>query len=113
MRYRLFVVGFFFLAITLSACKKNSNSENRCHPDAITVRQIVNKQAMIKLTAMIEPVYLVEEGTIDTRLIPCNLPQEFYQSDLLVTISGEVKATPQIGPGPCCVENFVITKITR
>jgi len=36
---------------------------------------------------------------------------EFYQNDLQVIISGDVKATPQ--SGFCCNENFVITKITR
>lgn len=69
---------------------------------------------MVKLTATVtEPVYLVEEGTIDTRLIPCNFPMEFYQNDLQVNISGEVKSTQQIGSAPCCAENFVIKEISR
>jgi hypothetical protein len=113
MRQVLFIVSLFGLAITINACKKKSDADTNCLPTATTVRQIINKQATIKLTAMINPVYLVEDGAIDTKLIPCNFPQEFYENDLRVTISGEVKATAQVGPGPCCSENFVITSITR
>ena len=58
-------------------------------------------------------VRAVEQGSIDTKLLPCNLPMEFIQDGLQVVISGEVKSTPQSGFGPCCTENFVITKITR
>jgi len=39
--------------------------------------------------------YIVEESTIDNRLNPGNLVQKFRVDNLLVTISGEVKATPQ------------------
>lgn len=112
MRQRLFIVSLFGLTITVNACKK-SDAETGCLPTTTTIRQIINKQATIKLTAMINSVYLVEDGTVDTKLIPCNLPQEFYENDLRVTISGEVKASPQVGPGPCCSENFVITSIMR
>jgi hypothetical protein len=96
---------------TLS-CKK-AKSPSDCSPGAPTVRQILNKQATIKVTAMIHPVYIIEDGAIDTKLIPCNFPMEFYQADLRVTISGEVKQTVQPAGMPCCMEYFVITKITR
>jgi hypothetical protein len=112
MRLSLSIIGLLTLVITFTSCKKN-NSVPSCLPNATTTRQIVNKQATIKLTATINAVYLVEDGAIDTKLIPCNFPQGFYENDLRVIISGEVKATPQVGPGPCCSENFVITSITR
>ena len=57
--------------------------------------------------------YIIEEGTIDTRLNPCILDKEFQQNNLKVKISGEVKLTIQGGPSPCCLENFVITKISK
>lgn len=95
-----------------SSCKKDKSS-TECFHGAVTVRQITNKQAVVKLTATVNPVWLIEQGSIDTKLIPCNFPMEFYQNDLQVIISGEVKSTPQAGPGPCCLENFVITKISR
>ena len=62
---------------------------------------------------MINSVYIIEQGYIDSKLIPCNLPMEFYQNDLQIVISGDVKSTIQGGPGSCCNENFVITKISR
>lgn len=97
----------------LISCKKEDKATD-CFPDTSTVRVIDNKKAVVKLTATaVEPVYLVEEGTIDTRLVPCNFPMEFYQHDLQVIVSGEVKVTHQTGSVPCCAENFVITKISR
>ena len=111
MRHILTVQTFLILAIVLNSCKKN-NTANECFSGVPTIRQITDKPAVIKVTATIYAVYIVEQGAIDTRLIPCNLPKEFIQNDLQVTISGEVKNTPQ-GSGPCCAENFVITKITR
>ena len=112
MRHYVALITFFLLATIVSSCKKDRNS-TECFPGATTVRQITNKQAVIKVTAMINPVYIIEQGSIDTKLIPCNLPMEFYQNDLQVIISGDVKSRQQAGPGPCCDENFVITKISR
>jgi hypothetical protein len=112
MRHLLTLITFFILVTIVSSCQKDKES-SKCFPRATTVRQITNKQAVIKVTAMINPVYIIEQGSIDTKLIPCELPMEFYQNDLQVIISGEVKSTPQVGPGPCCTENFVITKISR
>lgn len=102
-----------FASLAMPSCKKEDKA-TACFADMATTRKISNKRATVKLTAtMTEPVYLVEEGTIDTRLLPCNLPMEYYQHDLQVTISGDVKATTQTGPAPCCAENFVITAISR
>jgi hypothetical protein len=113
MRHLLPIMALFSLVIIVSSCKKDKNSSAPCFPDAATVRKITNKQAVIKLTATINPVWIIEQGSIDTKLIPCNFPMEFYQNDLQVVISGDVKSTLQSGPAPCCNENFVITKITR
>ena len=101
----------FIVIIISSACNKDKKPE-AC-ADGPSVRQVINKRAVIKLTATVHPVYLIEEGAIDTKLVPCNFPTELYQDDLQVIISGEVKATPQPSGMPCCFENFVITKITR
>jgi len=98
------------LVIIVGSCKKGKKTTG-CFPDATTVRKISNKRAVIKLTATINPVWIIEQGAIDTKLIPCNFPIEFYQNELQVIISGEVKSTPQVGV--CCTENFVITKISR
>ena len=96
----------------LYSCKKDNNKIDDCFPNSTTSRQILNKPATIKQ----QPgglFYIVEQGTIDTKLNPCNLTPEFQVDNLLVIISGDVKATVQGGPGPCCTENFVITKIAR
>lgn len=112
MRHFLTLIAFFILMINVSSCKKDKNSTG-CFPGAVTVRQIINKQAVIKLTATVNPVWIIEQGSIDTKLIPCNFPVEFYQNDLQVVISGDVKSTQQVSGVPCCNENFVITKISR
>jgi hypothetical protein len=93
------------------SCKKEDKADG-CFPGAATVREITNRPAVIKVTATVNPVYLVEQGSIDTKLIPCNLPKEFIEHDLQVIVSGQVKETKQ-GDGPCCSENFIITKITK
>lgn len=108
-----FWIALFVLFSLPMSCKKEKEVAG-CFADEPTTRKIINKRATVKLTAtMTEPVYLVEEGSIDTRLLPCNLPMEFYQHDLPVTVSGEVKAARQTGQVPCCAENLVITAITR
>lgn len=95
-----------------NSCKKYIYSTECLAGDPI-VRLITNKQAVIKLNATVNLVWIIEQGSVDNKLIPCNLPMEFYRDGLQVIISGEVKSTPQAGPEPCCTENFVITKITR
>ena len=97
------------LTILFYSCKKNESSKTDCFPNDNTTRQIISKQASIRLTN--GQFYIVEQGAIDTKLIPCNLPQEFQVNNLQVTISGDVKATIQDGQAPCCSENFVISKI--
>jgi len=107
------LLSLLFLFILVISCKKEERG-SECFPGTPTTRVITNKRAVVKLTATItEPVYLVEEGTLDSRLIPCNFPVEFYQHDLQVNISGEVKATQQMASTPCCAENLIITKISR
>jgi hypothetical protein len=111
MRYTL---NLMVLLLLLVSCKKEKdNSFTVCSPDAITIRQILNNQAIIKVTGTIYGVYLLEQSTIDTKLIPCNLPIEFVQDNLQVVISGDVKFRPHIVNEPCCIENLVITKISR
>jgi hypothetical protein len=110
MRYSFILL---LLMTLLNRCKKNDKLSENCFSGAPTIRQILNKQAIIKITAPNASPYLVETGSIDGKLIPCNLPSEFNQNDLLVTISGEVKQRTQSGLEPCCSENLFITKITR
>lgn len=106
------LIALFILITIVDACKKQKETTG-CFPNASTVRQISNKKAVIKLTATVNPVWLIEQGSIDTKLIPCNFPMEFYEDGLAVIISGEVKSTATVASEPCCNENFVITKISR
>ena len=108
---------FYSLSLVLApfficSCKKDKANSNDCFPNVTTTRTILNKPATIKL----QPggvFYIVEQGTIDTKLNPCNLTTEFKVDNLQVTITGEVKATIQGGPGPCCTDDFYITKISK
>jgi hypothetical protein len=103
----ILIVGIAFIS-----CKKDSTETNDCFPNSTTARQIVNKPATVKQQAG-GLFYIIEHGTIDTKLNPCNLATEFKVNNLQVTISGDVKVTVQGGPGPCCTDDFVIKKITR
>jgi len=115
MRISLSVLSIFIIILSFCSCKKNTDKTSACDPNAATTRTITSKKALVKLTATATyPVYLTEEGTIDTRLVPCNFPMgEYYQDGLQVIISGEVKATNLMAFGPCCFESFVITSITK
>ncbi len=97
------------------ACKKGeSSSHQNCDTGAATIRTIVSKKATVKLTATAtHAIYLVEEGAVDTKLIPCSIGMEYYQNDLSVIISGEVKQTKPDGMSPCCMENIVLTSISK
>lgn len=108
-KYLSFPVALTILVL-FGACKKENEGE--CSSGAPTIRQITDKRAVVKVTATMIPVYLLEENTIDTWLIPCNLPQEYFQHDLEVIISGDVKTMPRDG-GPCCKESIIITKISK
>jgi hypothetical protein len=109
MRQSLILFTVFFIAISCLSCKKVTNAPDNCSTESVTIRTITNKQATIKLTD--DACYIIEDGTIDTRLKPCTLQQDFQVNDLRVTISGMVKSA--VNTGVCCTENFVLTKIER
>jgi len=105
MRLLFSILTFTVSATFFVSCKKE-DKKKECFPGVTTVRQIADKSAVVKVTATVNVVYLVEQGAIDTKLIPCNLPKDYMQNDLQVIVSGDVKATQQ-GFSPCCSENFV------
>ena len=95
--------------IGLISCDKNNDTVKSCFLEFVTTRTIVNKAASIRL--MNNNYFSTEKGTIDTRLFPCRLADEFKIDGLAVIVSGDAKNT--LADGPCCVENFVIRKITK
>lgn len=98
--------------LLLTNCKKETGTAIvDCLPNQATTRQIINQSAVVKLIN--GEAYLVEQGAIDSRLKPCNLPDSLAIQDLSVTISGAVKASIQWPGMPCCTDNFVITAIRR
>ena len=109
--YKLALFTFLIPTMLVSSCKKEDNTTitAQCFTDIATTRQINNKPA--KVLAVGSEFYIIEENTIDTRLNPCNLEQAFQVNNLPVTISGDVKTTPQAGI--CCTDNFVITQIKK
>lgn len=112
MKSKIYTLPLVLGLLLICACKKDKAQANKCFSNATTVRQVLNKQATVKQQST-GLFYIIEQGTIDTKLNPCNLTPEFQIDNLLVTISGDIKSTIQGGPSPCCTENFVITKITR
>lgn len=108
-RCKFTFIGFLFFMAFASSCNKEDDIPAQCLTDISTVRKINNKPA--KVMAVGSQFYIIEENTIDTMLNPCNLKKEFQVHDLSVTISGDVKETPR--EGVCCIDDFVITKISR
>lgn len=108
---KTFLLGICVLLCFLSACKKSNNEVVNCYPDALTIRSIINKPATVRQLSSGE-FYLIEAGTIDSRLIPCELPEAFKINNLNVFVTGEVKGILQPPLAPCCSEGFVIFKIT-
>jgi hypothetical protein len=94
----------------LVSCKKAKQSTNNCYPNELVARVVQLKNATIQ-KAPNGIFYIVEDNIVDDKLQPCNLPIEFQLDGLLVKISGNVKATLQIGTGPCCTNHFEITHI--
>jgi hypothetical protein len=113
----LLTIGLF--SLLFYSCKKNDTNTTDyfpnttgCFLNASTERKIIDKPATV-IEQGVGVFYIVEQGTIDTRLNPCNLPDACRVNNLQVTISGDVKTTVQGAPAPCCTDDFVITKITR
>ncbi|KYP15742.1 hypothetical protein [Flavihumibacter sp. CACIAM 22H1] len=107
-------VGLFTIVLLIAAGCGKENKPDSCNSSQATVRKIVDKKAVVRVTdRATEPVYLVEAGTIDSRLIPCTLALEYYLDGLEVTISGEVKAAVHLASTPCCAAPIVLTKISK
>ena len=100
------------MSLLAASCQKTENGED-CFHSATFLRQITDRPASVKVNTVDNSYYLVEAGSIDTRLIPCNLPAEFRVNDLNVRVTGDVKAAAQTAMGPCCTEYLVIAEITR
>jgi len=102
------------LSLVSFACRKaDDEPKTGCDATAQTLRHINNKFATVEVNATIIGVLLVEDNTIDSKLVPCNLPQEYVQHGLKVIISGDVKARKALTNEPCCKDAFVISKIAR
>lgn len=109
MRPKQLVMSLMFALTAFSACKKDVDTEGECSSTTPTERSIIDKQATVRLTN--GKYYIIEDGTFDTRLIPCSLSQNFQVNNLRVVISGEVKKTTQNRGEPCCSNFLVITSI--
>lgn len=93
-----------------TGCKKETKMDADCFPDRPVVRTITNQPAVVVDGGT--DFYLIEQGTIDLRLLPCNLPEAFQKNGLRVAISGRVKAIPE-GPRPCCAGIMALTSISQ
>lgn len=96
----------------VQACRPDDSTPQTCFTDATTLRQIIEKPAIVKQQAG-GGFLLIESNTIDSRLNPCNLDAAFRVDNLEVIVSGDVKATPRNTLEPCCTDNFVISKIRK
>lgn len=112
MRKHLYaIVLILIIAVVFTACDKDGNIPDDCYADQQTIRTLNNKTATVNWDGTTG--YLVEEFTYDTRLYPCKLPGEFQVDKLVVKISGDVKAIPEIALAPCCADGIVLTSIKK
>jgi len=113
MRATFYVAIIISLLVWQSGCKKEAHviSNAGCDNSVQTVRQISDHKATV--AGSVGSYYLVEDGAIDSRLVPCNLPVEFQQTGLHVQFSADVKATIQLDNVACCRENIVLTNIAK
>ena len=113
----LLLLSIFTLALTTS-CKKNNSTTNRdpqllpdtCFSNEATRRSVVNKPATIQATG--GQYYIIEQNTIDTKLLPCTLSPEFRVHGLQVIVSGNVKSAVKNIP-ICCIDNFQLLSISK
>lgn len=100
----LFVIATLLFTVS---CKKESTLDQSCSNGDTVVREIVEAVATVHDAG--GSFQIIEENTYDTRLLPCNLPEEFKVDQLQVVITGKTLATFQTGI--CCVERLVLQKI--
>ena len=96
--------------VSIFSCKKQ-NSTEPCSDGAPIARQLINKPATI--VSSNGRFLIIEDSTIDERLLPCDLPEEFKIDQLRVIVSGKVKSTLIENSNPCCTAYFEIATITR
>ena len=111
MRKTLNLLTIGTIILSLGSCDKEGGFTDDCFSDQATTSQISDKAATVQLAN--GRYYLIESGTIDLRLLPCNLEEAYKQDGLQVTVSGYVKGDNTAQGEPCCTSNFVITKISR
>ncbi len=114
----LFVMKTFNLSILILIvsiicinCKKSKTTTfENCFTDSPLQRVIINKIATVKLSG--QQYYIIEQNAIDTKLVPCNLPNNFKQDNLQVILSGNVKSIPWNTMEPCFTAGLEITSIS-
>lgn len=62
-------------ALCLFSCKKEKQIRQDCFEGFTAQRQLTDAAAIIKMID--ETYFIMEEGTYDERLFPCNLPDKF------------------------------------
>lgn len=87
------------IGISLS-CNKDAVKDGSCFPNTETYRQLKDAPAEIWENGS-SHFLIMEDGTTDARLLPCNLPAEFQVNGLLITVGGDIKAFVHAGPAPC------------
>ena len=112
IRLKKYIIFGLFYTVFLNciSCKKQEQKDS-CSANAAIVRQIDQDSATVKYSD--GSYFIFEDGTIDERLLPCSMTDEFKIDNLRVLISGNVKETVQISGSPCCLAYFEIISISK
>lgn len=111
MKHTLTAILCLVLLFSITACKKNKDAKADCYRDN-AVRYEINNQ-LATVYQVNGEYYIAEQNTIDTRLFPCNLPEEFQQNNINIYITGQVKSLPYSNTRPAGDAALIITQITR
>jgi hypothetical protein len=69
-----------FILMSTSSCVKDNAPIEDCFPGQATSRQVMDQAATIRLNN--GKYYIIEAGTIDLKLLACNLDENFKQDGL-------------------------------
>jgi hypothetical protein len=106
----VYTIAVTLITIIFASCKKEIQTS--CYNGLTTLRNISNVNATVVLQTNGE-YYIIEAGTIDIKLKPCDLSEEFKVNNLQVIITGETKLITTNQLEPCCTEGLVIGKIEK
>ncbi len=100
-----------FLIFFSPGCNKDKDNVNPDCTSGTILQTVTDQSALVSLVN--GSYYIFPMGTIDSRYVPCSLPEAFKANDLHVTVSGNIRARVSTALEPCCTYWIDITSISK